>query len=93
MSKQLGQPGQAALGQWSPEADTHTQAQVRTQHREAIQRGKKNLKWQSSFGWITVAETQWRPGKIAASVLRAGGSRAAGQFAPAATGAGGRLGA
>ncbi|SRR5216684_1172664 len=39
--EQVRQLGQAVLGQWAQEADTHTQAQVRTQHPEAIQHGKK----------------------------------------------------
>lgn len=41
VGEQLRQPGQAALGQWAQEADTHTQAQVRTQHPEAIQQRQK----------------------------------------------------
>ena len=62
--EQLRQLGQEVLSQWAQEADTHTQAQVRRQPPEAIQHGKKkSLKGQSSFGWITVEEAQWRLGR------------------------------
>ncbi|MSU57005.1 MAG: ISKra4 family transposase [Pedosphaera sp.] len=52
------------LGQWAREANAHTQAQVMTHHPEASHHGKKKtLNWQTTFGWVSVAEAQWRLGR------------------------------
>jgi hypothetical protein len=77
VSKELRQLGQEVLGHWAHEAAAHAQAQVRRQHPQAIQHGKKKLlQWQTTFGWIAVEETQWRLGRRG-SVLRPFCTRAA----------------
>jgi len=64
VSEQVHQLAGEVLGQWAHEANAHTQAQVPTQHPSAIRHGKKKrLKWQTTFGWVTVEETQWRLGR------------------------------
>ena len=75
--EQLRQLGQDVLRHWADEAAAYAQAQVRHQHPQAIQCGKKKLlKWQTTFGWIAVEETQWRLGRRG-SVLRPFCTRAA----------------
>ena len=64
VTAQVRQLAREVLGQWAREANAHTQAQVRTRHPEAIHHGKtKTLKWQTTFGWVAVAEAQWRLGR------------------------------
>ena len=50
---------QEVLVRRANEAAARAQAQVRTRHPHASQPGKKKfLKWQTTFGWIAVEETQ-----------------------------------
>jgi hypothetical protein len=42
VSEQVRQLAREVLEQWAQEATVHTQAQVSTQHPEAIRHGKKN---------------------------------------------------
>ena len=57
--EELRQLGQEVLVRRANEAAARAQAQVRTRHPHASQPGKKKfLKWQTTFGWIAVEETQ-----------------------------------
>jgi len=60
----LRQLGRTTLGQWAQEANARCQAAVPTQYPEASQHGKtKTLRWLTTQGWVSVAETQWRLGR------------------------------
>lgn len=62
--EELRQLGREVLGHWARETHDQLQTQVHRQHPQAIQHGKKKLlKWQTTFGWITVQEVQWRLGR------------------------------